>query len=113
MEEARGEVSPAILEKIEKKMAQLMTAWEKMEESVVKTTISKPHCLSLEDDLILVVLTSDTEEVLRLFEVFQEHCSEFEEWLKDGEEQIRVWGLVQADIDRLEEQEPILEVLYC
>lgn len=51
--------------------------------------------------------------MLRLIEVFQEHCSEFEKWLKDGEERIRVWGLVQADMDRLDEQEPILEVLLA
>ena len=51
--------------------------------------------------------------MLRLIEVFQEHSSEFEEWLKDGEERFRVWGLVQADLDRIEEQEPILEVLVA
>ena len=54
MEEAKGEVSPAILEKIEKKMAQLMTAWEKMEETVAETTLSE-SCSGI-DDLVMLLL---------------------------------------------------------
>ena len=42
VEETRGEVSPAILEKIEQKMAQLEEAWTAMEKSVVQSTISEP-----------------------------------------------------------------------
>ena len=53
---------------------------------------------------------SGTEEVLKLCEVFQEHCDKFGDWLSGGEEQMREWGLVQADLDRLKEQEPHLEV---
>lgn len=35
-------MSPAILEKIEQKMAQLEEAWTAMEKSVVQSTISEP-----------------------------------------------------------------------
>ena len=47
VEESKGQVSPAILEKIEEKMAQLMTAWEKMEEAVTVTTMSEATGMTL------------------------------------------------------------------
>lgn len=56
------------------------------------------------------IMAAGTAEVLALCETFQGHCDDFGLWLAAGEESMRVCGPIQADLPRLEEQEPLLEV---
>ena len=56
---------------------------------------------------------SDTTKVLEMIEEFHGYCDQFEGWLKGAEETMIEYGSVQADLPRLEEQEPILEVWEC
>ncbi|XP_019856696.1 PREDICTED: dystonin-like [Amphimedon queenslandica] len=89
---SKGSLSEVNLKKVEALMAQLDNAWAKMEESVSTVTHS-------------------TEEVLAMVEKFRGKCGEYEEWLNKTDGAYKDCGSIGADLERMEQQEIILEEL--
>ena len=116
---SKGSLSEVNLKKVEALMAQLDNAWAKMEESVSTVTLSKwtptpPLSLHLLRLLsccyYLIVSCAGTDEVLAMLEVFNGKCREYEEWLEKTDQAYKDCGPIGADLERLEQQQVILEV---
>jgi chromosome segregation ATPase len=73
-------------------MAQLDAAWNKMEEAVHTTTNS-------------------TEEILKMMEDLNNKCLAYEEWLHGANQVYDECGPIAADMERIQQQEVILEDL--